>query len=138
MVSRFENYFHLQFQMRQIDRFCEEHHEHLGDKYALPGDEDEKQLLYRHLLFDDSRRAMFCFAEKIGELEISKGGHARKRSFYCLSNNTNVAKATYLPCAIVLFVSTYTCVGVLIYVPIFQGLCFIAEASEHLLVQLHH
>ena len=54
--------------MRQIDRFCEEHREHFGDKYELPADEDEKQLLYRHLLFDDNRRAMFCFVEKIGKV----------------------------------------------------------------------
>lgn len=52
--------------MKQVDKFCQDHVWQFGDNYRLPSSEDEKQLLYRHLLYDDTRRAMFCFVEKIG------------------------------------------------------------------------
>ena len=52
--------------MEQVDKFCQKHQEKFGEKYHLPPTDDEKQLLYRHLLYDDTRQAMFCFVEKIG------------------------------------------------------------------------
>ena len=54
--------------MEQIDKYCRDHKGHHGDKYDLPDSEDEKQLLYRHLLYDDTKKAMFCFVEKIGKM----------------------------------------------------------------------
>lgn len=52
--------------MEQVDKYCQKHQETLGEKYQLPAGDDERQLLYRHLLYDDTRRAVFCFVEKIG------------------------------------------------------------------------
>ena len=52
--------------MQQVDKYCQERGGRLGGKFQLPNIEDEKQLLYRHLLYDDKREAMFCFVEKIG------------------------------------------------------------------------
>ena len=59
-----------QFQMERVDKYCQEHG-HLGGKFLLPSGEDERELLYRHLLYDDNRRALFCFVEKIGMSSFS-------------------------------------------------------------------
>ena len=61
----------LQFQMEQIDKYCRDHQDKLGRKFHLPGNDGAKELLYRHLLYDDHRKAMFCFVEKVGMWSIT-------------------------------------------------------------------
>lgn len=52
--------------MKQIDKYCRDHQDKLGRKFHLPSKEDTKDLLHRHLLYRDDRKAMFCFVEKVG------------------------------------------------------------------------
>ena len=56
----------LQFQQREVDNYCSKHLQG-GSKFDLPTGQVERELLYRHLLFDDLREMIFCFVEKIGE-----------------------------------------------------------------------
>ena len=51
-----------------MDSYCSKHLQG-GSKFTLPTGQVERELHYRHLLFDDLREMMFCFVEKIGECE---------------------------------------------------------------------
>ena len=55
-----------QVQRKLVDEYCVRHPT-LGLRLHLPSDQEQRELLYRHLLYDDLREIMFCFVEKIGE-----------------------------------------------------------------------
>ncbi len=60
----------IQFQQEQIDRYCRKHG--LQDtKYKLP-DNATKELLFRHLIFDDKQKSLFCFVEKVGCTDMKR------------------------------------------------------------------
>ena len=61
----------VQWQQKQVDKFCQKYGE---DKllYTLPNDSSsEKQIRYkllRHLLYDDERKAVLCFIPKVSKI----------------------------------------------------------------------
>ena len=59
-----------QVQRKLVDEYCARHPT-LGSRLHLPSDQEQRELLYRHLLYDDLRDIMFCFVEKIGERDGS-------------------------------------------------------------------
>ena len=61
----------IQFQHAQIDKYCRKHG--LTETlYTLPQNKTQKELLYRHLIFDDRRKSLFCFVEKIGCTDMKR------------------------------------------------------------------
>ena len=61
----YNNCYFLQFQRDQIEKYCKR--QGLEDQaFTVPANKAEKDLLYRHLLFDDIRKSLFCFVEKVG------------------------------------------------------------------------
>ena len=62
---------HGQFQRKQIAKYCRKYHMD-GMLYTLPENETERNLLNRHLIFDDRRRSLFCFVEKIGCTDMKR------------------------------------------------------------------
>ena len=61
----------MQFQRKQIAKYCRKYH--MDDMlYTLPENETERNLLNRHLIFDDKRRSLFCFVEKIGCTDMKR------------------------------------------------------------------
>ncbi len=53
----------MQFQQDQVDLFCQ-HHTHPPS--TLPLEDIELDSLFKHLLYDDSRKMVFCYVPKNG------------------------------------------------------------------------
>lgn len=60
-----------QFQRKQIEKYCRKHNLD-RTMYTLPENETERNLLNRHLIFDDKRKSLFCFVEKIGCTDMKR------------------------------------------------------------------
>ena len=63
----------LQWQKRQVEHYCAKYGlEHL--EYALPNDTGRenyfRKKLYRHLIFDDKQKILFCFIPKVHVYDI--------------------------------------------------------------------
>lgn len=61
----------FQFQQNQIDKYCRR----LGlenERFTLPENETQRQLLFRHLIFVDAKKAIFCFVEKVGSTDMKR------------------------------------------------------------------
>ena len=53
--------------MEQVDAYCQKYHlEKVA--YTLPESRHIQQNLYRHLIFDDSRKLLFCFVPKVSNV----------------------------------------------------------------------
>lgn len=67
MCTAMSKYVLFQFQRNQVKKYCTTIAE--GDKllYQWPEGKGQPEELYRHLLFDDVRKSIFCFVEKNGE-----------------------------------------------------------------------
>ena len=57
-------FLHLQFQQEQMHEFCAEAADHID--LQLPTSSEELNTLFQHLLYDDSRRMVFCYVPKNG------------------------------------------------------------------------
>ncbi len=54
----------FQFQQDQVKKYCSQY---AGNKlYQWPKGKGQPEEIYRHLLFDDKRKTIFCFVEKNG------------------------------------------------------------------------
>ena len=51
-----------QWQREQVDNYCKKHGK---DKLALTLPTSERKNLFRHLIFDDQRKLIFCFIPKV-------------------------------------------------------------------------
>lgn len=57
-------YYFFQWQQEQISKFCARHQ--LSDTaYSLDLENPLKNEFYRHILFDDRSRNLFCFIPKV-------------------------------------------------------------------------
>ena len=54
--------FFVQFQRKKIHEFCAKYRRHRR-KFAFPPEKEQRQELFRHLLYNDQRRIIFCFVE---------------------------------------------------------------------------
>ena len=51
--------------MEQVDKYCAKYNRQ-DEALTLPGDKhSERRNLFKHLLFDDERRYIFCFIPKV-------------------------------------------------------------------------
>ena len=85
----------LQFQKKQVKKFCKSYGSH--KLYSFPEGARQREEVYRHLLFDDSRKTVFCFVEKAGEelsVILAPGGNVREKEFTLVHTYHFVVKPT--------------------------------------------
>ena len=56
----------MQWQQKQVEKYCRKYGL-VGEQYQLPNATETvvRKNLFRHLLFDDSRKLIFCFIPKV-------------------------------------------------------------------------
>lgn len=59
------------FQQNQVEEYCKRHGLH-HSLFTLPDNATQRDLLFRHLIFDDKRRSLFCFVEKVGCTDMKR------------------------------------------------------------------
>ena len=60
-----------QKQQLQVAAFCSKHHRS-KPKNIFPVRRDQRQQLFRHLIYDDKHRFIFCFVEKVGCTDMKR------------------------------------------------------------------